>query len=68
MNTFSSRLRELRTEKNMSRAELAEKLGVSIRLISYWETGKRECSFDMLIALAELFGSTTDYLLGRCEY
>lgn len=61
-------MRELRVEKNMPRAELAEKLKVSIRLISYWETGARECSFDMLIAIADLFGTTTDYLLGRCEY
>ena len=68
MNKFDSRLRELRAEKNMSRAELAEKLHVSVRLISYWETGKRECSFDMLIAIADVFDTTTDYLLGRSEY
>ncbi len=68
MNKFSSRLRELRIEKNMSRAELAEKLRISIRMISYLETGKRECSFDMLIAIADIFDTTTDYLLGRSEY
>ena len=68
MNKFDSRLRELRIEKNMSRAELAEKLGVSLRLISYWETGKRECSFDMLLSLADIFDTTTDYLLGKSEY
>lgn len=68
MNKFDSRLRELRIEKNMSRAELAEKLGVSLRLISYWETGKRECSFDMLLSLADIFETTTDYLLGKSEY
>lgn len=68
MNTFDTRLRELRTEKNMTRAELARRLQVSIRLISYWETGKRECSFDMLIELADLFSTTTDYLLGRSDY
>ena len=68
MNKFDSRLRELRIEKNISRAELAKKLGVSLRLISYWETGKRECSFDMLMLLADIFDTTTDYLLGRREY
>ena len=68
MNKFDSRLRELRIEKNMARAELAEKLGVSLRLISYWETGKRECSFDMLLSLADIFDTTTDYLLGKSEY
>lgn len=68
MNKFDSRLRELRIEKNMSRAELAEKLHVSVRSISYWETGKRECTFDMLITLADIFDTTTDYLLGKGEY
>lgn len=68
MNIFHSRLRELRIEKNMSRAELAEKLHISIRMISYWEAGKRECTFDMLITLANVFDTTTDYLLGRSEY
>lgn len=68
MNKFDSRLRDLRIEKNMSRAELAEKLHVTIRSISYWETGKRECTFDMLIAIADIFDTSIDYLLGRCEY
>ena len=68
MNKFYLRLRELRAEKNITRAELAEKLHVSVRLISYWETGKRECTFDMLIAIADTFDTTVDYLLGRCEY
>ena len=68
MKKFDYRLRELRTEANMTRIELAEKLHVSVRLISYWETGQRECSFDMLIAIADLFGITVDYLIGRTEY
>ena len=68
MNQFETRLRELRTEKNMSRAELAKTLQVTPRLVSYWEAGKRECSFDMLIAIADLFDTSVDYLLGRCDY
>ena len=68
MERFNKRLRELRTGANMTRAELSEKLNVSVRLISYWETGKRECSFDMLIAIAEIFDTTVDYLIGRTEY
>ncbi len=67
-NKFDERLYELRTDKNLSRAELAVKLNVSIRLISYWENGKRECDFDMLIKIAELFGVSIDFLLGRTDY
>ena len=67
-NKFAERLYELRTEKNLTRVELANKLCVSVRLISYWENGERECDFDMLIKLAELFSVSIDYLLGRRDY
>ena len=67
-NKFGERLYELRTDKTLSRSELALKLNVSIRLISYWENGKRECSFDMLIQIANLFSVSVDYLLGTTDY
>ncbi len=54
----------MRQESGVTRAQLAEMLQVSVRLISYWENGERECSFDMLIKIAEFFQTTTDYLLG----
>ncbi len=68
MNKFSERLKDLRAENGLTRAQLAEKLNVSPRLIAYWENGQRECSFDMLIAIADLFASSADYLLGRTEF
>lgn len=68
MNKFSERLKDLRAENGLTRAQLAEKLNVSPRLVAYWENGKRECSFDMLIAIADLFASSADYLLGRTEF
>ena len=64
-NKFSERINELRIENNLSRAELAQKLNVSVRLISYWENGQRECDFDMLIKIADIFSVSIDYLLGR---
>ncbi len=67
-NQFGEQLKGLRTENNLSRAQLAEKLNVSVRLISYWENGERECGFDMLITLAELFCVSVDYLLGRRDF
>ena len=68
MEKFGIRLRELRIGANMTRVQLSERLNVSIRLISYWEAGKRECSFDMLIAIADIFDTTVDYLIGRTDY
>ena len=67
-NNFFERLSTLRVEFNLTRTQLAEKLNVSVRLISYWENGKRECDFDMLIKIADLFSVSIDYLLGRTDY
>lgn len=68
MNKFAERVRELRTEKGLSRKELANRLGTLQRNISYWELGQRECSFDMLLKIAEVLGVSVDYLLGRTDY
>ena len=65
---FAEHLSSLRIESNLSRSQLAEKLNVSVRLISYWENGQRECDFDMLIKIADLFSVSVDYLLGRKDY
>ncbi len=68
MNKFSETLKNLRKEKSVSRKELAEALCVSVRLVSYWENGLRECGFDMLIKIADFFEVSVDYLLGRTEF
>ena len=49
-------LRDLRKEKNLTQAELAEKLGVSNRSISRWENGTTMPDFDLLIELADFYG------------
>lgn len=67
-NKFAEQLKSLRLETGLTRIQLAEKLSVSVRLVSYWENGQRECDFDMLIKIAELFSCTLDYLLGRKDY
>ncbi len=68
MNKFGERLRELRIDNGYSRAQLATNLNVSARLIAYWENGQRECSFDALINIAEFFGTSTDFILGKSDY
>jgi len=65
---FGERLKALRIENNFSRITIAEKLNVSVRLVSYWENGERECDFNMLIKIADMFSVSIDYLLGRKEY
>ena len=68
MVKFSERLKEMRLAKGWTRIQLAEQLGVSLRSISYWETGQRECDFSTLLKLAKLLDCTTDYLLGATDY
>ena len=64
MTKFPEKLKELRKEKNMSRETLANLIYVSIRTISYWELGQRECNLEQLVTLSNVFNVTTDYLLG----
>ncbi len=68
MNKFAERFRELRIENSLSRTQIAKEFNVSVRLISYWESGKRECDFDMLIKIAVFFSVSIDFLLGKEEY
>lgn len=63
-NKFSENLRYLRTEKKIGQIELAHKLGVSKGIISMWENGLREPTMSSLIALAQFFGVSIDYLVG----
>ncbi len=49
-------LKELRNEKSITQAELAEVLGVSNRSISRWENGSTMPDFDLLIELAKYYG------------
>jgi repressor LexA len=66
-NKFAKRLNELRLENELSRQQLADQLNVSVRLLSYWENGQRECNFDTLISLSKILDCSIDYLLGNTE-
>ena len=54
---------KLRKEKGWTQNELAEKLQVSDKAISKWESNKGDPSIEFLPMLAELFGVTLDYLM-----
>ena len=61
------RLEELRNKLNLSQNELAEKLNMTQQRISAYEKGKREPDIDTIKQLADFFGVTTDYLLGKSD-
>lgn len=60
---FGKKLKMLRTGQKLSQRELAERLGVAKSVISYYESGDRYPSYDVLVKMAHLFHVTTDYLL-----
>ena len=64
MNTFGERLKELRKEKNIGQIELAKQLGVGKSIISLWEKNECEPTLSKIVAIANFFGVTTDYLCG----
>ncbi len=65
---FSKRLKELRTEKNLSQMALSVETGISQSAIAKWELEKTEPTASAIITLADYFGVTADYLLGREDY
>lgn len=52
---IGSFLKELRTEKGLTQEQLAEKLGVSNRSVSRWETGSTMPDITLLVELAEFY-------------
>ena len=61
------RLKELRTQMNLSQKDVADQLKVSPSIISAYETGERTPSTENILSLAYLFKCSTDYLLGKDE-
>lgn len=61
--TFGEKLQSLRQRSGMSQDALAERLDVSRQAVSRWERDETMPETDKVVALADVFGVTTDYLL-----
>lgn len=64
---FGERLKLLRTENKMTQKQLAKETGTSERGIQNYEMGIRNPAYDVLIALADFFDVSLDYLVGRSD-
>ena len=64
---LSEKLRDLRLKRNLSQKELADTLGISPSIVSSYELGERIPSVDRLLALANFYGCSVDYLLGKSQ-
>ena len=67
MPTLGNRLATLRKQKGLSQAELARLLGLGQSTIAMYERDKRQPDMDTLNRLADFFGVSADYLLGRAD-
>ncbi len=62
---YYARLRDLREDHDLTQKEVAAFLGIDQRVYSNYETGKREIPTRFVLALADYYSTTTDYILGR---
>ncbi|WP_409374063.1 helix-turn-helix domain-containing protein [Streptococcus suis] len=67
MSIFSDRLAELRKKRGLTQQQIADELSVNRVTYTNWEKGNREPSFENLIKLAGILGTTSDYLLGKSD-
>ena len=61
---FAERFASLRKSRGLTQRAIAEKLGITDRAVSKWETGRGTPKFSDTPILASIFGVTTDYLFG----
>ena len=61
------RIRSLREDSDLTQTQVAQFLGMSQTGYSKYETGENDIPTAVLIKLADLYKTTTDYLLGRTD-
>lgn len=64
---IGNRLKELREQNRLRQDQVARLVGVERPTVSLWENDLRQPSYQTLVRLANLYGVTTDYLLGRTD-
>ncbi len=62
---FSQRLKNLRMDRKLTQAHMADLLGISRQGYAKYENNTSQPDFDTLVKLADYFDVTTDYLLGK---
>ena len=60
-------MREIREDLGLNQTEVAKKIGITQRNYSYIETGRTMLTEDILVKLADLYNTSTDYILYRTD-
>lgn len=61
------RIKDLREDNDLTQAEVAEYLHIKQNTYSQYETGMRQLPLECLVALAKLYKTSTDYILGLTQ-
>lgn len=64
---YIKRIRDLREDNDKTQTEIAEHLGISQTMYARYERGANELPIRHLIKLADYYGVSTDYILGRTD-
>ncbi len=64
---MENRIGAERVRLKMTQADLAQKMGVTAKAVSQWETGQSAFPAKRLIQMSEIFDCSTDWLLGLSE-
>ena len=67
MDNYYPRLRDLREDHDLSQQQVADYLGMKQPQYSRYERGHRDVPTDVLIRLAQLYRTSTDYILGLTQ-
>ena len=65
--SLNENIKALRQQRGLSQVELSNKLLVTKQCVSNWENDNVLPSIEMLERIADFFGVSTDYLLGRVD-
>lgn len=64
MNNYYPRIKDLREDNDLTQQKIADYLGMKQSQYSRYERGLRDIPTDILIKLAKLYNTSTDYILG----
>ena len=64
---MKTRIKDLRTDNDLTQAEIASAIGITQRKYSYLETGRQQLTDDLLVRLAVFYKTSIDYLLGLTD-
>lgn len=65
MENFSERLKTMRADSGKRQKDIADAIGITSRAYQYYENGTKEPTLSKIIALADYFDVSIDYLVGR---